>query len=78
MLSRLPHKISRQKRAMYECISHWLTWIGRELGESVVSPFWCTRDMAAGKQQKHLEFTFFTKALSFHSRTIIRADKHIF
>ena len=37
VLRRLPHKISRQKRAMYECISHWLTWIGRELGESVVS-----------------------------------------
>ena len=37
VLRRLPHKISRQKRAMYECISHWLTWIGRELDESVVS-----------------------------------------
>ena len=28
--------------------------------------------MAAGNQQKHLEFTFSIKALSFHSRTSIR------
>ena len=33
--------------------------------------------MAAGNQQKHLEFTFSVKALSFHSRTSIRAHKHI-
>ena len=32
--------------------------------------------MAAGNQQKHLDFTFFIKALSFHSRTSIRAHKH--
>ena len=32
--------------------------------------------MAAGNQQKHLEFTFSIKALSFHSRTSIRAHKH--
>ena len=36
------------------------------------------RFLAAGNQQKHLEFTFFIKALSFHSRTSIRAHKHIF
>ena len=29
-------------------------------------------------QQKHLEITFHIKALSFHSRTSIRAHKHIF
>ena len=42
-------------------------------------PFWST-NMAAGNQQKHhdLRFTFPTKALSFHSRTSIRAHKHIF
>ena len=43
-------------------------------------PFWCT-NMAAGNQQKHLkhlEFTFSIKALSFHSRTSIRAYRHIF
>ena len=35
-------------------------------------------DMAAGNQQKHLEFTFSMIALSFHSRTSIRTHKHIF
>ena len=34
--------------------------------------------MAAGNQQKHLEFTFSIKALPFHSRANIRAHKHIF
>ena len=34
--------------------------------------------MAAGNQQKHVEFTFSIKALSFHSRTSMRAHKHIF
>ena len=34
--------------------------------------------MAAGNQQKHLEFTFSTTALPFHSRARMRADKHIF
>ena len=38
---------------------------------------WST-NMAAGNQQKHLEFTFFIKALSFHSRASIRVHKHIF
>ena len=41
------------------------------------APFWCT-NMGAGNQQKHLEFTFPIKALSFHSRTSIRTHKHIF
>ena len=39
-------------------------------------PFLCT-NMAAGNQQKHREFTFSIKALSFHSRTSILAHKHI-
>ena len=34
-------------------------------------------NMASGNQQKHLEFTFSIKALSFHSRTSIRVYKHI-
>ena len=34
--------------------------------------------MAAGNQRKHVEFTFSIKALSFHSRTSMRAHKHIF
>ena len=34
--------------------------------------------LAAGNQQKHLEFTFSIKSLSFHSKTSIRARKHIF
>ena len=37
------------------------------------TPYWCT-----GNQQKHLEFTFSIKTLSFHSRTSICAHKHIF
>ena len=39
--------------------------------------FWCT-NMAAGNQQKYLEFLFSIKALSFHSRTRIRAHKNTF
>ena len=34
--------------------------------------------MAVGNQQKHLEFTFPIKALSFHSTTSIHAYKDIF
>ena len=34
--------------------------------------------MAAGNQQKHVEFTFSIKALPFHSRASILAHKHIF
>ena len=33
--------------------------------------------IAAGNHQKHLEFTFSIKALSFHPNTSIRAHKHI-
>ena len=35
-------------------------------------------NMAAENQQKHLEFTFSIKSLSFHSRASIHAHKHIF
>ena len=48
-------------------------YAGRHIG----APFWRT-NMAAGNQQKHLEFTFFVKVISFHSRTSIRKHKHIF
>ena len=44
------------------------------------TPYWCTvlvHQYGHGKRPKHLEFTFSTKALSFHSKTSIRADKHI-
>ena len=37
---------------------------------------WST-NMAAGNQQKHLEFTFSIKAPSFHSRASIRVHKRI-
>ena len=46
----------------------------------IETPYWCTvlvHQYGHGKRQKHLEFTFSTKALSFHSKTSIRADKHI-
>ena len=35
-------------------------------------------NMAAGNQQKYLEFTFSIKSLPFHSRASIRAHKHTF
>ena len=49
-------------------------WGGRQ------SVLWEIRkeSMAAGNQQKHLEFPFSLKAPSFHSRTSMRAHKHIF
>ena len=53
------------------------THLCMETGRHIGVPFWCT-NMAAGHKQKHLEFTFSVKALSFHSRTSIRAHKHIF
>ena len=37
-----------------------------------------TKNLAARNQQKHLEFSFSIKAFYFHSRTSIRAHKHIF
>ena len=46
----------------------------------MVTPYWCTvlcTNMAAGNQQKHLEFTFSVKSHSFHSRTSIRRHKYI-
>ena len=50
-----------------------LCMVGRHIGIQ----FWWT-NMAAGNQQKHLEFTFPITALSFHSRTLTCAHKHIF
>ena len=44
----------------------------------VETPYWCTNIMAAENQQKHLEFTFPFKALSFLSKASIRAYKRIF
>ena len=44
------------------------------------TPHWCkvlVHQYGAGKQQKQLEFTFSTKALSFQSRASICAYKHI-
>ena len=42
------------------------------------TPYWCTVFGAPiwPWEKKHLEFTFPIKALSFHSRTSIRAHKH--
>ena len=63
-LSCLPKRFKHLCRALY--------------GDAIlVHPFCCT-NMATGNQQKHLELTFSIKALSFHSRTSIRAHKHIF
>ena len=45
------------------------------------TPYWCkvlVQQYGAGKQQKHLEFTFSAKALSFQSRASLCAHKHIF
>ena len=44
------------------------------------TPYWCTvlvHQYGRRKSIKHLEFTFSMTALSFHSRTSIRAHKHI-
>ena len=64
-LSYLPKRFIHLCRALY--------------GDAILMYRWST-NMVAGNQQKHhdLEFTFPTKALSFHSRTSIRAHKHIF
>ena len=55
------------KRFTHLCRPLHIVW-RRHIGV----PFWCTT-MSAGNQQKHLELTFSLKALSFHSRTSIRA-----
>ena len=46
-------------------------------GGHIGGQFWSTTSMAAGNQQKHLEFTFSINALAFNSRTSIRVHKHI-
>ena len=71
-------------------VAHSLWVICRNVSRSFVelcmeTPYWCT-NMAnmvlvhqyGRRKRKHLEFTFSRKALSFHSRTRIRAHKHIF
>ena len=48
---------------------------------SMETAYWCTElvpSMAAGNQQKQLEFTFSTKYRCFRSRTSIRTHKHTF
>ena len=55
------------KRFTHLCRPLHIVW-RRHIGV----PFWYTT-MSAGNQQKHLELTFSLKALSFHSRTSIRA-----
>ena len=45
------------------------------------TPYWCTvlvHQYGRRKSTKQLEFTFSLKVLSVHSRTSIRAHKHIF
>ena len=66
-LSCLPKRFTHLCRALY----------GDAILDHIGVQFWCT-NMAAENQQKHLEFTFSIKALSFHSRTSIRVYKHIF
>ena len=57
LLSYLPKRFTHLCRALY--------------GDAIlVYRSWC-KNMAAGNQQKHMEFTFSIKALSFHSRTVI-------
>ena len=61
--SSLPKRFTHLCRALY--------------GDAVMMYRFGTPIMAAGNQQKHVGFTFSIKALSFHSRTSIRAHKHI-
>ena len=57
LLSYLPKRFTHLCRALY--------------GDAIlVYGSWC-KNMAAGNEQKHMEFTFSIKALSFHSRTVI-------
>ena len=65
-LSYWPKRFTRLCRA-FSWSFVWRRYIG--------GSFWST-NMAAGNQ-KHLEFTFSIKALSFQSRTSIRVHKHI-
>ena len=78
---KLNWKLSGWRSQGNENLAHNFWVICRNVSRTFVefcmeAPFWCT-NMAAGNQQEHLEFTFSVKALSFHSRTRIRAHKHI-
>ena len=66
------HKVSEVFAETFHATLQSFVW-RRHIG----APFWCT-NMAAGNQQKNLKITFSIKALSFHSRTSIRAHKHTF
>ena len=66
---------------------HFLSYLPKNLthlwrANCMETLYWCTvlvHQYGLRKLiKKHLEFTFSIKALSFHSRTSIRADKHIF
>ena len=63
-LSYLPKRFTHLCRALY--------------GDAILKHRFGAPIYGRGKNQKHLEFTFSTKVVSFHSRTSIRADKHIF
>ena len=68
-------------------VAHSFWVIGRDVSRTfvevlygdaiLVRRFWYI-NMAAGNQQKHLEFTVSIKALSYPSRTSTRAHKRIF
>ena len=64
---------------------HSFKWISQNVSRTFVelcmeTSYWCTvlvHQYGRRKSIKHLEFTFSMTALSFHSRTSIRAHKHI-
>ena len=61
------------------CGPQFLRYLPKRFTLCMETPYWCTvLVMAAGNQQKYQEFTFSIKALSLHSRTNIRAHKHIY
>ena len=58
-------------------VDHSFTHLYRALYGDAIGGQKLSTNMAAGNQ-KHLQFTFSIKARPFHSRTSIRAHKHIF
>ena len=60
------------------CDTQFLSYLPKRFTHLCRALYGDTINMAAGNQQKHLVFTFPIKALYFHSRTSIRAHKHIF
>ena len=85
-------KMKCYKRQIYKQFVQVSVWdtVSELFAETFHAPLWsfvwrrhigvpfCCINMAARNHQKHLGFTFSMKALSFHSRTSIRAHKHIF